>query len=103
MTDRAAFDEIWQWIEDTPRRRTPPPPAIRRGDLPPARHHLRGLWRQRRGRTDHPVRHRAARLPRREWARLSEGLVQRVEAINAFLDDIYGARRSSPKASSRPT
>jgi uncharacterized circularly permuted ATP-grasp superfamily protein len=28
-----------------------------------------------------------------EWARLSEGLIQRVEAINAFLDDIYGARR----------
>ncbi len=28
-----------------------------------------------------------------EWERLSEGLVQRVEAINAFLDDIYGARR----------
>ncbi|MCC2980193.1 circularly permuted type 2 ATP-grasp protein [Sphingomonas sp. IC4-52] len=27
-----------------------------------------------------------------EWARLSEGLVQRVEAINAFLDDIYGAQ-----------
>ena len=25
-----------------------------------------------------------------EWARLSEGLVQRVVAINAFLDDIYG-------------
>ncbi|HEU0067354.1 MAG TPA: circularly permuted type 2 ATP-grasp protein [Sphingomonas sp.] len=28
-----------------------------------------------------------------EWERLSEGLVQRVEAINAFLDDIYGERR----------
>jgi len=28
-----------------------------------------------------------------EWARLSQGLVQRVEAINAFLDDIYGERR----------
>ena len=28
-----------------------------------------------------------------EWARLSEGLVQRVEAINMFLDDIYGERR----------
>jgi uncharacterized circularly permuted ATP-grasp superfamily protein len=28
-----------------------------------------------------------------EWARLSAGLCQRVEAINAFLDDIYGARR----------
>jgi len=27
-----------------------------------------------------------------EWSRLSEGLVQRVEAINAFLDDIYGAQ-----------
>ncbi|WP_051007244.1 circularly permuted type 2 ATP-grasp protein [Sphingomonas sp. PAMC 26621] len=28
-----------------------------------------------------------------EWSRLSEGLVQRVEAINAFLHDIYGERR----------
>lgn len=28
-----------------------------------------------------------------EWDRLSSGIVQRVEAINAFLDDIYGARR----------
>ena len=28
-----------------------------------------------------------------EWERLSSGIVQRVEAINAFLDDIYGARR----------
>lgn len=28
-----------------------------------------------------------------EWAGLSDGLVQRVEAINAFLDDVYGARR----------
>ena len=30
---------------------------------------------------------------RGEWARLSAGLVQRVEAINAFLTDIYGARK----------
>lgn len=28
-----------------------------------------------------------------EWQRLSQGLIQRVEAINAFLEDIYGARR----------
>ena len=28
-----------------------------------------------------------------EWRRLSDGLVQRVEAINLFLDDIYGERR----------
>ncbi len=28
-----------------------------------------------------------------EWSRLCEGLVQRVEAINAFLEDIYGERR----------
>lgn len=28
-----------------------------------------------------------------EWARLSEGLTQRVEAINAFLTDVYGERR----------
>jgi uncharacterized circularly permuted ATP-grasp superfamily protein len=28
-----------------------------------------------------------------EWTRLSEGLIQRTEAINAFLDDVYGERR----------
>ncbi|WP_375420954.1 circularly permuted type 2 ATP-grasp protein [uncultured Sphingomonas sp.] len=28
-----------------------------------------------------------------EWSRLSEGLVQRVDAINAFLEDVYGERR----------
>ncbi|MBX3561277.1 MAG: circularly permuted type 2 ATP-grasp protein [Sphingomonas sp.] len=28
-----------------------------------------------------------------EWARLAEGLEQRVRAINAFIDDVYGARR----------
>ena len=28
-----------------------------------------------------------------EWARLSEGLEQRVRSINAFIDDIYGERR----------
>jgi uncharacterized circularly permuted ATP-grasp superfamily protein len=28
-----------------------------------------------------------------EWASLSEGLVQRVEALNAFLADVYGERR----------
>ena len=29
----------------------------------------------------------------REWASLSAGLEQRVRAINAFIDDVYGARR----------
>jgi uncharacterized circularly permuted ATP-grasp superfamily protein len=28
-----------------------------------------------------------------EWSTLSAGLTQRVEAINAFLDDVYGARK----------
>ncbi|MDB5668500.1 MAG: circularly permuted type 2 ATP-grasp protein [Alphaproteobacteria bacterium] len=28
-----------------------------------------------------------------EWRRVSEGLEQRVRAINAFVDDVYGARR----------
>ncbi len=28
-----------------------------------------------------------------EWERLSRGLIQRTQAINAFLDDIYGERR----------
>jgi uncharacterized circularly permuted ATP-grasp superfamily protein len=29
----------------------------------------------------------------REWSNLSDGLVQRVQAINAFLADVYGARK----------
>ena len=29
----------------------------------------------------------------REWARVSQGLEQRVRAINAFVDDVYGERR----------
>jgi uncharacterized circularly permuted ATP-grasp superfamily protein len=29
----------------------------------------------------------------REWEKLSEGLEQRVRAINAFIDDVYGERR----------
>ena len=29
----------------------------------------------------------------REWTSLSEGLVQRVQALNAFLQDVYGAQR----------
>src|SRR5687768_9948817 len=29
----------------------------------------------------------------REWENLSAGLEQRVRAINAFIDDVYGARR----------
>ena len=32
-------------------------------------------------------------FPASEWSSLSEGLTQRVEAINAFLTDIYGKRR----------
>ncbi|MBY0284817.1 MAG: circularly permuted type 2 ATP-grasp protein, partial [Sphingomonas sp.] len=31
-------------------------------------------------------------LSRREWARLEAGLIQRVAALNAFLNDIYGPR-----------
>ncbi|MGF7149585.1 putative circularly permuted ATP-grasp superfamily protein [Sphingomonas zeicaulis] len=29
----------------------------------------------------------------KEWSKLSAGLIQRVQALNAFLDDIYGERR----------
>ena len=75
-------------------RRAGAPPARRRGRLPQPRHHLLGLWRGGSGRADHPVRHRPARSsPPREWERLSAGLEQRVRAINAFIDDVYGARK----------
>ena len=39
-----------------------------------------------------------------EWERLSAGLEQRVRAINAFIDDVYGARKIlERRRSSRPT
>ncbi|MBM3461137.1 MAG: circularly permuted type 2 ATP-grasp protein [Armatimonadetes bacterium] len=33
-------------------------------------------------------------IPAREWARLERGLVQRVRALNAFVDDVYNERHA---------
>jgi uncharacterized circularly permuted ATP-grasp superfamily protein len=109
MTDRAAFDEIWgsdggrkgrpgltelaTWIEDTPL-----PELDRRQKSAEAAFRQLGITFAVYGEEESAERiipfdivPRIFTAP--EWARLSEGLVQRVEAINAFLNDIYGAQK----------
>jgi uncharacterized circularly permuted ATP-grasp superfamily protein len=109
MASRGAFDEIWghggpeapraefsalsQWIADTPAQ-----------ELQRRQHSAEAAFRQL-GITfavygDSDAAERIIPFDivpriflRHEWEKLSEGLVQRVEAINAFLEDIYGARR----------
>jgi uncharacterized circularly permuted ATP-grasp superfamily protein len=109
MTDRAAFDEIWgsgggrsgrpgltelaAWIEDTPlaeldRRQKSAEAAFRQLGITFA---VYGEEESAERIIPFDIVPRIFTAP--EWARLSEGLVQRVEAINAFLNDIYGAQK----------
>jgi uncharacterized circularly permuted ATP-grasp superfamily protein len=109
MTDRAAFDEIWgsdggrsgrpgltelaSWIEDTPLAE-----LDRRQKSAEAAFRQLGITFAVYGEEESAERIIPFDIVPRiftaaEWARLSEGLVQRVEAINAFLNDIYGAQK----------
>ena len=109
MTDRAAFDEIWgsgsdrsgrpgltelaSWIEDTPlteldRRQKQAEAAFRQLGITFA---VYGEEESAERIIPFDIVPRIFTAP--EWARLSEGLVQRVEAINAFLNDVYGPQK----------
>ena len=92
-TARPELAALGRWIEETPAGRAAPPAARppRRpsaSSASPSRSTARPMRRERIIPFDIVPRVFLAD----EWARLSEGLVQRVEAINAFLDDIYGER-----------
>ena len=109
MATDGAFDEIWghggpeapraefaslsQWIEDTPSAE-----LQRRQQSAEATFRQLGITFAVYGDSDAAERIIPFDIVPRvflhdEWTRLSEGLVQRVEAINAFLEDIYGERR----------
>ena len=109
MATDGAFDEIWghggpeapraefaslsQWIEDTPSAE-----LQRRQQSAEATFRQLGITFAVYGDSDAAERIIPFDIVPRvflhdEWTRLSEGLVQRVEAINAFLEDIYGDRR----------
>jgi uncharacterized circularly permuted ATP-grasp superfamily protein len=109
MGSRGAFDEIWghggpespreafaalsQWIADTPQEE-----LQRRQQSAEAAFRQLGITFAVYGDSDAAERIIPFDIVPRiflqhEWEKLSEGLVQRVEAINAFLEDIYGARR----------
>ena len=109
MARAAAFDELWgtsggqaprpgleplaRWLEDTP-----PAELDRRQQAAEAAFRSLGITFAVYG--DEAAAERIIPfdiIPRiftgREWTSLSEGLEQRVRAINAFIDDVYGARR----------
>ncbi|MFZ5748158.1 MAG: circularly permuted type 2 ATP-grasp protein [Pseudomonadota bacterium] len=109
MAKPAAFDEIWghggpenpraefatlaQWIADTPQEE-----LQRRQDAAEATFRQLGITFAVYGENEAAERIIPFDIVPRvfqasEWASLSEGLVQRVESINAFLKDIYGERR----------
>ena len=109
MGKRGAFDEIWgrggpakprpefldlaQWMQDTPSAE-----MDRRLQAAEAAFRQLGITFAVYGERDSSERIIPFDIVPRiftqsEWTRLSEGLIQRVEAINAFLNDIYGERR----------
>jgi uncharacterized circularly permuted ATP-grasp superfamily protein len=90
---RPELAALGQWIEDTP-----PQELRRRQESAEATFRQLGITFAVYGESDASERIIPFDIVPRifladEWTRLSEGLVQRVEAINAFLDDIYGARK----------
>lgn len=109
MAGNGAFDEIWgnggpqqprpefsalsQWVADTP-----PGELQRRQQAAETAFRQLGITFAVYGDSDAAERIIPFDIVPRiflqsEWQRLSEGLVQRVEAINAFLEDIYGDAR----------
>lgn len=109
MAARGAFDEIWghggpeapraefaslsQWIADTPQDE-----LHRRQQSAEATFRQLGITFAVYGDSDAAERIIPFDIIPRvflhdEWTRLSEGLVQRTQAINAFLEDIYGEAR----------
>jgi uncharacterized circularly permuted ATP-grasp superfamily protein len=93
MVPRSELAPLGRWIEDTP-----PQELRRRQQSAEATFRQLGITFAVYGESDASERIIPFDIVPRifladEWQRLSEGLVQRVEAINAFLDDIYGARK----------
>ncbi|TKD51239.1 circularly permuted type 2 ATP-grasp protein [Sphingomonas baiyangensis] len=109
MGDRRAFDEIWghdgparpraaltelaRWIDETPSD-----DLARRSEAAEATFRQLGITFAVYGESEASERIIPFDIVPRvfladEWARLSEGLIQRVDAINAFLNDIYGEQR----------
>ena len=109
MAAKAAFDELWGASRGKAARPGLEALATWLGDTPPAEFDRRQQAAEAAFRTlgitfnvygDDEAAERIIPfdiVPRiftdREWARLSAGLEQRVRAINAFIEDVYGPRR----------
>ncbi len=109
MPARRAFDELWGDSRARTARPEVEPLAAWLGSTPPAELERRRQLAESQFRTSgvtfavYGEKEAAERIipfdivPRiftaTEWSRLSEGLEQRVAAVNAFTADVYGARR----------
>ena len=109
MTEAKPFDELWGTSRDKQARPGFEPLARWLADVPPAELDRRQQAAEAAFRSlgitfavygDDDAAERIIPfdiIPRiftaREWADLSAGLEQRVRAINAFIDDVYGARQ----------
>ena len=91
---RAGFEPLAALARRTPR--PPSSPAASRPPKPPSAASASpspSMARRRRPSGSSRSTSSRASSPRAEWERLSAGLEQRVRAINAFIDDVYGARK----------
>ena len=82
-----------QWLGQLAVGRIPGTPQERRPRLHQSGDHLLRLLRSPRRREDFPVRPDPAPVAADEWQRLETGLLQRIQAINLFLYDVYHDRR----------
>jgi uncharacterized circularly permuted ATP-grasp superfamily protein len=90
---RAGFEPLARWLKDLPKAE-----LVRRQQAAEAAFRSLGITFAVYGQEDSAERIIPFDIVPRlftaaEWARLSAGLEQRVQAINAFIDDVYGPRR----------
>ena len=82
-----------RWLAEQPPRRDAVAARRGRADLPPRRHHLRGLRRKDEDGSGTerliPFDLIPRIIPAHEWREMERGLRQRVTALNRFLHDVY--------------
>jgi len=89
---RALYRHIRTMARGNAGRRAGGAPGAGRIYVSPESHYFRRLRRQGRRRAAHSLRHHSRLISRAEWTRLEAGLIQRVNALNMFLRDVYGPR-----------
>ncbi len=88
---------VMRWLEDTPPEAARAQAARGGAAVPPHRHHLLGLYRGRRSRAAHPLRHHPARHRRRRMG----GPAARPDAARAGAERLHRRRLSRARDPAR--